>query len=314
MHGGWLEKTYSDHPFLFKRTEEVMSYFSKKRFIAIMLLPTMIVFLAYIVLPIFISFYFSLTKYSGVGKAEFIGLKNYINLMNDHIFFVSLKNTFIILLAAVVILFPCSFLLALLLNMKTKYSNIAKALNFYPSIIAPIVVGILWIFILDPQIGLINIFMRNLGLNSLALDWIGGKTLTPYSVGIVFTWQNMGFIATIFVAGLKMIPQEIYESSSVDGATDFQSLIFITIPMLKETFLISIVLIITNGLKVFETVYQLTNGSPNHLSEVLVTYMYNVTFTQGEYGYGMSIAVVIFLLSFIFSFTFLRSNRKAVGD
>lgn len=292
----------------------VMAHISKKLYIALMLLPTMIVFLSFIIFPIFISFFFSLTNYSGVGKAVFTGLKNYSTLFRDPIFYISLKNTFVVLLVAIVLLFPLSFLLALLLNRKSGFSNLAKALNFYPAIIAPIVVGILWIFILDPQIGLMNTVMRNFKFDSLSLDWIGGRTLTPYSVGIVFTWQNLGFIATIFVAGLKMIPGEIFEAASIDGATDFQSILHITIPMLKETFLICIVLIVTNGLKVFETVYQLTNGSPNHLSEVLVTYMYNITFTQGEYGYGMSIAVVVFLLSFLFSFAFLKSNRKAIED
>lgn len=279
-----------------------------------MLLPTLLVYLVYIILPVIVSFYYSFTTYTGIGKAELIGIKNYVTLWHDTLFWISLKNTLIVLIVSITLLLPGAFLLALLLNVKIKSGNAIKALNFAPSIIAPILVGLIWVFILDPQMGLINVFAKSLGLNQLALQWIGGKTLTPYSVGIVFTWQMIGFLATIFLAGLKMIPRDIYESSSIDGAGKLQQLFSITIPMLNETIKINVVLIITGVFKIFETVLLLTNGGPNHLSEVLVTYMYNVTFTSGEYGYGMSIATVTFLLTMVFSLVYMGLSKKNIEE
>lgn len=291
-----------------------MIWLSKRRYILGMLLPTLLVYLVYIILPVIVSFYYSFTTYTGIGKAELVGIKNYVALWHDTLFWLSLKNTLIVLIVSITLLLPGAFLLALLLNVKIKSGNAIKALNFAPSIIAPILVGLIWVFILDPQMGLINVFAKSLGLNQLALQWIGGKTLTPYSVGIVFTWQMIGFLATIFLAGLKMIPRDIYESSSIDGAGKLQQLFSITIPMLNETIKINVVLIITGVFKIFETVLLLTNGGPNHLSEVLVTYMYNVTFTSGEYGYGMSIATVTFLLTMVFSLVYMGLSKKNIEE
>ncbi len=279
-----------------------------------MLFPTLLIYLGYIILPVIVSFYFSLTKYTGIGAAEFVGLKNYVTLLQDHLFWVSLKNTIIVLVISVLLLLPGSFFLALLLNAKVKGSDVIKALNFAPSIVAPILVGLIWVFILDPQMGLINNFLKSIGLGKLALQWIGGTTWTPYSVGVIFVWQTIGFLATIFLAGLKMIPKDVYESSTIDGAGRWQQMVFITIPMLNETVKINVVLIITGVFKIFETVFLLTNGGPNHLSEVMVTYMYNVTFTSGEYGYGMSIAVVTFLLTMIFSLVFMGFSKKNMEE
>jgi raffinose/stachyose/melibiose transport system permease protein len=263
---------------------------------------------------VFISFYYSFTQYTGIGKAKYVAFHNYQLLIQDPFFWTSLKNTFIVLAVALVVLLPGSFLLAMLLNRSIKGGNSLKALNFAPSIIAPILIGLIWVFILDPQIGLINVFFEKIGLGNLAHQWIGGKSLTPYSVGLVFSWQQLGFLATIFLAGMKMIPQDVYESSSIDGAGPIQQLFHITIPMLNETFKINVILIITGVFKVFETVFVLTNGGPNHLSDVLVTYMYNVTFTSAEYGYGMSIAVVTFLLTMIFSLVYLGLNKKNIEE
>lgn len=291
-----------------------MIWLSKRKYIAIMLFPTLLVYLVYIILPIFVSFFYSLTTYTGIGAAHFVGLKNYMDLFQDELFWVSLKNTLIVLVISVVLLLPGSFLLALLLNAKVKGSNAIKALNFAPSIVAPILVGLIWVFILDPQMGLVNIVFRKLGLDQLALEWIGGTVLTPYSVGVVFVWQTIGFLATIFLAGLKMIPKDVYESSTIDGAGRWQQMAFITIPMLNETVKINVILIITGVFKIFETVFLLTNGGPNHLSEVMVTYMYNETFTSSEYGYGMSIAVVTFSLTMILSLVYMRLSKKNIEE
>lgn len=287
-----------------------MFWLSKKHIAILLMLPTLLLYVLYIIIPIIMAFFYSFTKFSGIGEPEFVGLKNYARLLRDPLFLVSLKNTFIILAVSFILLLVGSFLLAVLLNTEIKGASAAKALIFSPAIIAPIVVGLIWLFILDPYTGLINMFLEKVGLDFLALQWIGGVTLTPYVIGVVYTWQVLGFITTIFIAGLKLIPKDIYEAASIDGANPRQELFFITIPMLKQTFLINVVLIITGCFKTFEVVYQLTGGGPNYLSEVLVTYMYKTSFHLSEYGYGMSIAVVTFLLSIMFFSVYLLVIMK----
>lgn len=287
-----------------------MFWLSSKKNIFLMLLPTVALYIGYIILPILIAVYYSFTDFSGIGTPEFIGFGNYKELISDNLFWIALKNTAIILIVTILVLLPTGFLLSLLLNQKIKGGSVLRALNFAPAVVAPILVGLIWVFILDPEIGFINSLLRNIGLGSLTADWIGGPTLTPYSIGLVQSWQIIGFIATIFLAGLASVPKEIYESSHIDGANKIQQLVFITIPMLNETFKINVILIITFCFKIFEVVLQLTNGGPNHLSEVLVTYMYNTTFLDGEYGYGMAIATVTSLLTILVSGFYLAIATK----
>lgn len=287
-----------------------MFWFSKKRNFIIMLAPVLLIYIAYIIIPLFIAVYYSFTNFRGVSSPDFIGFKNYYILFQDRFFWISVKNTVIILAISLCVLLPASLALGLALNQALKGINVFKALAFLPNIIAPLIVGLIWGFVFDPKMGLINGFLLKVGLGQFQQQWIGGLVLTPYCVGIIYLWQNIGYYATLFVAGLKTIPEDIYESSSIDGANNWQTLRYITIPMLKETFAINIVLIVTGCFKIFELVYQVTNGSPNHMSEVLTTYMYNTTFISSKYGYGMSIAVVTCVVTMSITLIYLRILRR----
>ena len=287
-----------------------MQWLSNMKAKTLFLTPAFLVYTLFLIIPIGVTVYYSFTDFSGIGKESFIGFQNYERMFEDKLFFISLKNTLIVLLVSTVILIAVSFLVALMLNREFKGNNVAKAMIFSPYIIAPIIAGTIWMFILNPEFGLINEFLEKIGLGALKHEWIGGKTLSPWSVGFVFSWQVLGFHATIFLAGMKMIPGDIYEAASIDGASRTQQTWFVTIPMLKETFVINVVLMITGALKIFELVYQLTGGGPNHLSDVLVSYMYYVVFTSSQYGYGMAIAVFILAVSILGSFLYIRSAQR----
>lgn len=289
-----------------------MYWLSRRSIKLIMILPALILFSVYVIIPIFLTAYYSLTDYSGIGRPGFIGLRNYYFLFQDKMFLSSLKNTLVILVMIMLLIIPCSFILALLLDKSFKGNGIVKAMNFLPFVIAPILVGLIWYFILDPSIGLINNFLSLIGLDSLNQQWIGGKTLTPYSIAVVYLWQVLGYYATIFLAGLKAIPVDIYEATDIEGANVIQKIFYVTIPMLRETTIIIVILIITGGFKIFETVQQLTGGGPNHISDVLVTYMYHVTFTTSRYGYGMSIATISAVFSLVCTCSYLMIARKSM--
>lgn len=287
-----------------------MHWLSKKRYKIGLLIPTLLVYSVYIILPIAIAIYYSFTKYSGIGKPKFTGLKNYIRLFQDQLFWSSFKNTMVMFILAFVLLLTLSFLIALLLNNKLKAVDFSKAMIFSPAIIAPIIVGIIWVYILDPNIGIINNVLDAIGADSLKQTWIGGEKLSPYSIAIIYFWQQLGYLVTIFIAGLKMIPTDVLEAVKIDGANTIQEIRYVTIPMMRTTISTVAVLIITGVFKIFEIVQQTTGGGSNHLSETLVTYSYAQTFSSSDYGYGMSLATVTFLISLIITAIYTTVTRE----
>ncbi len=259
------------------------------------MLPTILVYILYIIAPIMVAIGYSFTKYSGIGRAKLIGFSNYNRLFSDETFWLSLKNTVIILAVDFLLLLILAFLTALLLNNNLKFNGLSKALIFSPAIIAPIIVGIIWVYILDPEVGILNNLLEAIGLSALKQKWIGGAHLTPFSIAVIYFWQQLGYIVTIYVAGLKMVPEEVLEAARIDGASAVQKVLYVIIPMMRSTISSVAILVITGVFKIFEIVQQTTNGGPNHLSETLVTYSYATTFKNAEYGYGMSLATVTFI-------------------
>ena len=290
-----------------------MHWLSKKRYKICLVVPTLLVYMVFIILPIGMAIGYSFTKYSGIGKAKFNGITNYIRLFKDRIFWISFKNTMIMFILAFLLLLTISFLIALLLNNKLKAVDFSKALIFSPAIIAPIIVGIIWVYILDPNIGIINSVLDAIGASALKHKWIGGSVLSPYSIAVIYFWQQLGYLVTVFIAGLKMIPEEVMEAVKIDGASFWQKTLYVTIPMMKSTISTVSVLIITGVFKIFEIVQQTTGGGPNHLSETLVTYSYSMTFSSSDYGYGMSLATFTFVLSLVITgiYSLLTKERSS---
>ena len=286
-----------------------MHWLSKKRYKVGLTVPTILVYSIYIILPILIAVRYSFSKYSGLGKPRFVGWKNYIRLFHDPLFWSSFKNTMIMFILAFALLMVLAFLVALLLNQRLAGVDFCKALIYSPAIIAPIIVGIIWVYILDPNIGFLNGMLDRIGLSALKQKWIGGNTLTPYSIAIIYFWQQLGYLVTIFIAGLKMIPGEVLEAADIDGARPAQKVLYVVIPMMKTTISNVAVLIITGVFKIFEIVLQTTGGGPNHVSDSLVTYSYSMTFSSSDYGYGMSLATITFIVSLLITGIYMAIFR-----
>lgn len=286
-----------------------MQWYSKTRNKIILLAPTLIFYLIYMIVPVLLAIGYSLTSYAGVGKPVLNDFKNYTRAFSDPYFALAIKNTGILLLVSFVMLVCGSFFVAILLNQKLRLATASKALVFSPAIIASIIVGILWGYILDPSTGLINNLLHAMNLDMLCQNWIGDKHWGIYSISMVYVWQQCGFIATIYLAGLGTIPNDVLEAAEIDGASFWRKLVCITVPMLKKTVISVGVLVITGSLKVFEIVQQLTNGGPAHSSETLVTYSYSLTFGSREYGYGMTLATLTFLISFVIMMFYLYMTR-----
>jgi raffinose/stachyose/melibiose transport system permease protein len=285
-----------------------LNWLSKWWQFCLMVAPAFVVYSLFLVYPVISSVYYSFNRFDGISQPTFVGTANFQQMQHDPLVSSSLRNTAIVMAVALLVLIPLAFLLAVLLGGPIRGAGAMRALIFAPAIMAPILIGLIWVYILDPHIGLINAFLATLGISGP--QWIGGPTLTPFSVGTVFVWQMLGFILTIFYAGLKMLPRDVMEASAIDGANGWQQMRYITIPMMQETFAICTVLVITGVFKVFELVYVLTGGGPIHLSDVLVSYMYYVTFGQQNYGYGAALAVAITLLGVVASVIYLTLLRR----
>lgn len=285
-----------------------MIWVSSRWKILLMLAPTVLAFTMFVVYPVVYAGVFSFSRFQGFGTPTWVGFDNYAGLLADPFFWQSLQNTVVILVVSLAVLIPASFALALLLQRTIRGGGALRALVFGPAIIAPILVGLIWVFILDPKIGLLNRVLAGFGIPPV--PWIGGDYLTPISVSIVFIWSSVGFAMTIFYAGLQLLPADVMEASELDGATGWQQVLHIKIPMMRETFAIVTILMITNVFKIFELVYMLTGGGPVHRSETLVSYMYFVTFTNQQYGYGMALAVIITILGALVSAAYLVAARR----
>jgi raffinose/stachyose/melibiose transport system permease protein len=290
-----------------------MKWLSKRWQFTLMVAPAFLLYSLYLIYPVVYSLYYSFSDYDGLKTPKLIGLANYSTMAHDTLFWSSLRNTAIILIIALIVLIPLAFLLAALLSGDIRGSAAMRPLIFAPAIVAPILVGLIWIYILDPHIGLINAVLAAAGVPARP-EWIGGTTLSPYSMAGVYIWEQVGFIVTIFYAGIRSLPEDVIEASALDGASAMQRLRYIVVPMLQETFGIVTALVFTGVFKIFELVYELTGGGPVHLSETLVSYTYGVTFAELRYGYGMALSVVIALLGVvgaIASLTLLRRRAEA---
>lgn len=286
-----------------------MKWLSSAPKAAVLVAPGLILYTGIIIFSVVYSLYYSFTNARGFDEGHLIGGGNYAALASDSLFWRSFGNTGIILAIAIVVLIPAAFGLALLLNRRVPGSGALRALAFSPNILAPILAGLIWVFILDPKIGLINGALRSLGVADPP-QWIGGHTLTPFSVGAVYIWSTIGFLMTIFYAGLSALPEDVLEAAEIDGATRGQRVRLVIVPMMRGTFAIVAVLVFTGALRIFELVFQLTGGGPVHLSDVLVSYMYYVTFTLQQYGSGMAIAVIITAVGAVGSLLYVVLLRK----
>lgn len=262
------------------------------------ILPALFIYCIFSIIPIFISFYYSFMSWNGFSEMEFVGIRNYIAVFNDSIFWLSLRNNILVVLASVFGQIPIALGLALLLNRKIKGAKFFRTIGFLPVVISTVVISITWRMIYNSEYGMINNFLENIGLGFLQQNWLGNPTYAMYAIAVVIIWQFIGLYFIIFLSALQTVPNEMYEAAELDGATEWQRTRFITLPTIKNIILIAVVLCVSGSLKTFDLIYVMTGGGPAHSTEVMATYMYIETFQGLRYGYGSTISVLIFFFSF----------------
>jgi raffinose/stachyose/melibiose transport system permease protein len=275
----------------------------KKNYIEIsmFLLPALLIYTAIYVFPIFQTSYMSFMKWNGISGVplEFVGFKNFINLFMDSTFWGSFRNMAYFMILNIVVQIPAGLALAVFLSLGLKGTKFFKAAFFMPMILSAVSISLMWRFILYPDQGLLDSALKMFGMESLIHSWLTEPNIAIFVVILIGCWQNIGVVMVLFLSGIVSIPDEIFQAANVDGASPMKILFNITIPMIWEVMKINIVLLIIGTVKVFDTVYVLTRGGPNNMTDILSTYMYKEAFENSRYGSGSAIGVMIFLLGFV---------------
>lgn len=269
---------------------------SKKKYIAFFVGPAFVVYLFFGLIPIIYNLYISLFKTNLLGDSTFVGLKNYIRLFQDQFFQQAVVNNLKFVAGSYIAHMVLALLLSNILFLKVKGSKLFQSIYFMPSVICGTAIGMLWTFVYHPDFGLVNSFLKAVGLDSLTHIWLADeKTVIPALI-VVTMWQFVGYHMVIQLAGMKNIDASLYEAASIDGASKWQQFTKITFPLMKPILKIDSVLIVTGSLKLYDLIAVTTSGGPNHASEVISTYMFTQGFNALKFGYSSSIATALLLL------------------
>lgn len=268
------------------------------------LAPALFLFLGILVAPIFVSGYYSLFDWKGFGPKEFIGLSNYKELFSSKSigFMKAFWNACLLAFFSVIIQLPFALFLALLLGKGRKGERGFLSIYFMPVLISTVVIGQLWLKIYNPDYGVLNVALRALGLENWAQIWLGDK---KYALGAAFVptlWQYVGYHMLLLYAGVKSVPPEYREAAMIDGANEIQVNRYIVLPYIKPILKISTIFAVTGSFKSFDLIYVLTNGGPNHATEVPSTLMISMLFLRNRYGMGSTIAFLLIILCFMAAF------------
>lgn len=277
------------------------------------MLPALAFVILFIYYPIIQNFFYSMFRWSSFSEEKiFVGLDYYKRLFADPIFYIALKNNVLYAIFSIVVQVGIGMILAAVLEEKVmrRYQTFFRTVYFIPSVISITVVGLLFQLVYNPNIGLLNAFLNAVGLESLTHDWLGQSSTAMFAIIATSQWQYVGYIMLLFLVAIQKIPEELYESAMIDGASAFQKFIHITIPQIRETILVSSIITVIGAFKVFDEVYVMTAGGPGRSTEVLASYLYRTGFRNDEMGYAATIATLIFLITFVVTLIQLIVTRR----
>jgi ABC-type sugar transport system permease subunit len=258
-------------------------------------------------------FWFSLHNWSILQvETPFVGLANYAGLLQDDRFWNALRNTLYYTIGAVPITTILALAVALGVNERIPASKLLRSAYFLPGISSLAVMGLVWTYLVNPQIGMFSYTLTGLGLP--ATDWLQSTTWALPAVTLVGIWKSVGFDMVIFLAGLQGIAPTYYEAAKIDGAGRWQRFWNITLPLLRPTTLFVVVTSVIGSFQVFDQVYVMTRGGPLFSTETLVTYMYHQGFEIFHMGYATAISAILFVVILVISGLQLRLFRYAEVD
>lgn len=291
---------------------------NEKIFAILMILPALLIYGSFYLFPGLQAFKVATYDWTGFNEANIkhVGIRNFLEVINDGIFWNAFFNTLAIILIGGVVIISMALMFA---NLFTKYSfpglSLFKTLIFFPYSVSVVAIGIIWTFIFNPNFGLFNVFLGKIGLYSLAkVAWLGERSTALACIIFVSIWWEIGLFMVLFIAGMQRIPVEYYDAAKIDGARQNQVFMKITLPMLKEVLIIGIMYWVINAWQSFGVVYVMTKGGPSNLTHTIATYMVWISLNSNSnayrMGYGTAIAVVLFILVVTMSIMYKLLTRK----
>ena len=260
------------------------------------LAPALLIYFAFLVVPMFTSLWYSLTNWSGVGPMHFVGAANYREIFSDPGSLLALRNTGIWALVMVTVPTAVGLLLANFLRGRGWWKGPVLAILYLPAVLPMIGVALLWGWIYNPQFGFINSLLSEMGLGGLTVDWLGSRTSAIPALLVAGIWVSVGFPVVLYTAGLQTIAPELYEAARVDGAGRWSLFRHITIPGLRQMHVVIISLEIIGALQTFAIIYALTAGGPGNSTQVLGFWMYQNIFSFHRVGYGSAIGWLLAIM------------------
>lgn len=276
----------------------------------VLLLPNLLGFLIFTLLPVIASFLLSFTDWDMMKPIQFIGLQNYSDLFKDQIFIKVLWNTLYFSFVTVPIGIVLSLFLATALNQHIRGIKLYRAAYFLPVISSMVAVAVIWQWIYNPEYGVLNFLLSLVGIKGPS--WLSSVTWAMPAVMLTSIWKGLGFNMLLFLAGLQGISDSYYEAADIDGAKWFEKFRYITVPLLSPTTFFVTVMAIIGSFQVFDSVFLMTQGGPARSTSVLVHYLYQNAFQYFRMGYASAIAYILFFLVLIFTLIQLRSQKKWV--
>ena len=277
---------------------------AERKFIFICLAPAVILVSLFIFIPTVNVFRMSLYRMGGItNKQTFIGFENFKTLMGDKNFLQAMQNSILIIFLVTICTIVLAILFATLLQRRNfKGNNFFRIIFYIPNILSIVVIAGIFGAIYNPTTGLLNTFLRAIGLDALARNWMSESNIVIYSVIFALVWQAIGYYMVMYMASMAAIPPDYYEAASLDGATELQMFSKITFPLIWSNIRTTLTFYIISTINLsFLFVQIMSDGGPNGKTEVFLNYMYKQAYGNGAYGYGMAIGVVVFIFSFVLS-------------
>src|SRR5665213_2497362 len=268
--------------------------------------PAFVLFVGFVLLPIGVAVYYSFFKWSGFGPLNHpVGFGNYRRALSDSVFQHAIIHNVTIAVLSLVLQLPLSMSLALLLNRKLRGRGFLRLVVFAPYVLSEAVTAVMWLMLLQPG-GFVDVLFKDVGLGGLVTTWLANTHIVLYTLFVVVTWKYIGFGIVLLLAGLQGIPIELREASALDGASPWQTTYRITLPLLGPTIRIWIFLSMIGSLQVFDIVWIMTLGGPAGASTTMATYLIDRGFQSYEFGYGSAVAVILFMICFVFALLYQR--------
>lgn len=282
----------------------------KKIYPSYFILLPLILYLTFFIVPSAMGLALSFTDWNAMNdEIHFVGISHFKEIFTNERYLLVIVNTIIFAIATTILKNILGLGMALTLNKQFKTRNFLRTIFFFPVMLSPLIIGLVFKSIYNPNTGIVNAVLGVLGLNGLQHDWLGDIKTALAAVVIVEVWRLVGQNMVIYIAGLQAIADDYLEAADIDGATKFQKLRYIIIPQLLPSITINLILNLIAGLKVFDLVFVLTNGGPARATEVLNTVIYK-EYSSGRYGFSTALGMIMFVFTCLVAFSVLKAMTK----